>query len=134
MTKVNGFDLSSFDGLQTAQEDGIPVEIVHPGTGELVGVTVVVAGPDSTHAKKADRALINRRLKMQKTKSLTAEELQAESLRKLAACVLSWDGMVDGGKPLECVTENVLLAFERAPWLAEQVAEAAGNRAAFFTN
>jgi len=134
MAATNGFDLAAFDGFNAAQNDGVAIEIVHPGTGEPLGVTITVAGPDSDQAKKADRAMINRRLKAQKTKMLTAEELQAEALRKLAACVLSWEGMVSDGKPLECITENAVLAFERAPWLAEQVAEAAGNRAAFFTS
>ena len=132
--KVNGFDLSAFDGLLTQQEEGVAVEIIHPATGEPLGLTITVAGPDSTRAKTAERAMINRRLKAQKTKPMTADELQAEGLRKLAACAISWDGMVSDGKPLECNVENAMLAFERAPWIAEQVAEAAGNRAAFFTS
>lgn len=131
--KSNGFDLSQFDDVQAAQNEGITLQIVHPGTGEDLGVTFVVAGPDSDAARAADRRMTNRRLKGRKTSQLTAEELQEETLRKLAACVLSWDGMVDKGVPLDLTVKNAIMVFERAPWLVEQVAGAASDRAAFFT-
>lgn len=132
MSKNNGFDLSAFDGLQAAQEEGVPVDILHPATGESMGVTIVVAGPDSTHAKKAERLMINRRLRSRKTSVMDAGELQEEGLKKLAAMTLSWTGIVDSGKAVECTPENALKVFARAPFIAEQVAEAAGDRAAFF--
>ena len=132
---MNGtmFDLTSFDRLAKNQEEGVTVEIVHPGNGDDLGLTFVVAGPDSKLAKNAERRMIDRRLKGRKVKQLTADELQNEGLKKLAACVISWEGMSEGGKSLECNTENVLRVFGICPWIAEQVAETAGDRAAFFT-
>lgn len=137
MTKTDGtkaVDLTAFDGLQAAQDEGVPVEILHPATGEPLGMTITVAGPDSVHAKNFDRTVINRRLRGRKTKALDAGEVQEAALRKLAACTLSWTDVVDGGKALECNRENALLVYNRLPFIAEQVAEAAGDRAAFFTS
>ncbi len=135
MTKTskgsNAFDLTAFDGLQAAQDEGVPVEILHPGTFEPLGMTITVAGPDSIHAKNFDRTVINRRLKGRKTKALDAGEVQEAAVKKLAACTLSWTGVVDGGKVLECTRENALLVYNRLPFIAEQVAEAAGDRAVF---
>lgn len=133
---VNGslFDITSFSRLSESQEEGVNVEILHPGTGEELGVTIVVAGPDSKLAKGAERRMIDGRIKGRKIKKLTADELQVEGLKKLAACVISWDGMLENGKSLECNVENVLRVFELCPWIAEQVAETAGDRAAFFTS
>ncbi len=132
---MNGtaFDVSSFGRLAQSQESGVPVVLLHPGTGAEVGVTITVAGPDSKLAKNAERRMIDGRIKGRKVKQLTAEELQVEGLKKLAACVISWDGMLDQGKAIECNTENVLWVFGMCPWIAEQVAETAGDRAAFFT-
>lgn len=132
---MNGtmFDVSSFSRLAESQETGVPVALIHPGTGADLGVTIVVAGPDSKLAKGAERLMIDGRIRGRKVKQLTAEELQVEGLKKLAACVISWDGMLDQGKALECNTENVLRVFGMCPWIAEQVAETAGDRAAFFT-
>ncbi len=124
-------DLTAFDGLQAAQDEGVPVEILHPGTFEPLGMTITIAGPDSIHAKNFDRTVINRRLKGRKTKALDAGEVQEAAVKKLAACTLSWTGVVDGGKVLECNRENALLVYNRLPFIAEQVAEAAGERAVF---
>ena len=130
-TDTNAFDLTAFDGLQAAQDEGVQVEILHPGTFEPLGVTIIVAGPDSTHARDFDRTVINRRLKGRKTKPLDAGEVQDAASKKLAACTLSWTGVIDGGKVLECNRENALLVYNRLPFIAEQVAEAAGDRAVF---
>ena len=126
-TDTNAFDLTAFDGLQAAQDEGVEVEILHPGTFEPLGVTIVVAGPDSTHARDFDRTVINRRLKGRKTKPLDAGEVQDAALKKLAACTLSWTGVVDGGKVLECNRENALLVYNRLPFIADQVGEAASD-------
>ena len=134
MNKKASFDLAAFDDLKAAQEEGISVEILHPGTGEPLGPVIVVAGPDSSYARKADRLMTTRRLRGRKMKTITADELREEGLKKLATCVLSWAGISDGGKEMECNFENALLVFERHPFIAEQVAEVAAERAAFFTS
>ncbi len=133
---MNGtnFDITSFDRLAASQEAGVSVSLIHPGTGDDLGVTIVVAGPDSKLAKNAERRLMDRRIKGRKVKQLTAAELQEEGLKKLAIQVISWDGMIENGKVLECNAENVLRVFDLCPWIAEQVAETASDRAAFFTD
>ncbi len=132
---MNGsfFDVTSFERLAKNQEEGVPVALLHPGTGDPLGATIVVAGPDSKLAKSAERQMLDRRIKGRKVQQLTAEELQVEGIKKLAACVISWEGVLDSGKVIECNLENVLRVFGMCPWIAEQVAETAADRAAFFT-
>jgi hypothetical protein len=129
---TSSFDLSAFDSSTQRQDEGIDVEIRHPASGDKVGVTIRVAGPDSAAAKKADRLMVNRRLKSRRTGTLNAEELHEETLLKLAHCTLDWSGMVDKGKPLELTIDNAVLVYRRAPWIMEQVAEVAGDRSRFF--
>ncbi len=130
----NLFDITSFDRLAKTQDEGVLVKILHPGTGDELGVSIIVAGPDSKVAKNAERRMIDRRIKGRKVKALTAVELQEEGLKKLAACVLSWEGMLENGKPIECSVDNILHVFDLCPWIADQVAETASDRAAFFTS
>lgn len=132
--KVNGFDLSEYDGSVERQNEGVVVEILHPATDEPVGLSIRVVGPDSDIARKADRAMVSRRVKARRVQQLTAEELLEEARIKLAHCTIAWEGMADKGQPLELTFENAAEVYRRAPWIMEQVAAAAGDRARFFEN
>jgi hypothetical protein len=120
-------DLSTLDTVK-ASEDGVPLEVRHPTTGAILengsggAVTLVLAGSDSDRAKRAERATINRRLKMagRRTSTMTAEELDSDALEILAACTLSWSGFSLDGQELECNAQNAKRLYGQIPWLREQ--------------
>lgn len=124
-------DLSQFADLAQAQEDGIDVDILHPKTGEKLGITIRVAGPDSDRQKKARNAINNERLRMSRNKRLTAPELEADSLKITAASIISWDGVIENGEAVSLNTENAAAILTRYPFIREQLDSAVGDRAGF---
>ncbi|MDF2797514.1 MAG: hypothetical protein K0R85_258 [Devosia sp.] len=131
MTKETATDLSAFDGLAQAQEDGIDVPITHPSTGDELGIVIRVAGPDSSRQRKAVQKQIDARLRRRSTQPMTAEEITESSLRTLAHSVISWNSVVIDGADVPCTYENAIALFQRFPFIREQVDSAAGNRAGF---
>lgn len=124
-------DLSQFAGLAKAQDDGIDVNITHPGTGDELGIVVRVAGPDSARQKKARALVSNERLSKSRNKKPSVAELQADAIRITAASVISWNGIEENGKPVEYSAEAAEDIFRRFPFLYEQVADAVGDRSLF---
>ena len=128
-SKLN--DLAQFDTLAKSQEAGVLVDILHPETLDPLGITMVIAGPDSTRRKMATRKAIDKRLAKRKMR-MTAADLEFEGQRALAACVISWTGVMVEGKVLECTMENAVELFRRFPFIQEQVDAEANDRASFF--
>ena len=124
-------DLSQFADLAKAQDDGIDVAILHPKTGESLGITVKVAGPDSDRQKQARNAINNDRLRMSRNKRLTASELEADALRITAASIISWDGVVENGDAVPLNADNATAILTRYPFIREQLDSAVGDRAGF---
>ena len=125
--KIN--DLSAFDGLNEAQENGIDVEIKDP-SGNPIGVSIKIAGPDSSKQKKAVQALTNERLAAEDIAPVTAQDIETNTLKILAGSVISWTPIVLDGADLPCSEENALRLF-RFPFIREQVERKAGKRAGF---
>lgn len=136
------FDLSEFDALVEAQDEGVDVEITHPKTGKPVGIVVRVAGPDSKKANTAKRAGIDRALAMQrKGQKPSAEHIEGAGILYLADVTLGWrtkDG--DGWRDV-VVRHGEDVAFSRAaavelyttvPIIRDQVNAVAGSRDDFF--
>lgn len=126
--KIN--DLSAFDGLKEAQENGIDVEIKDP-TGQPIGVAIKIAGPDSERQRKAIQALTNERLNNGDAATATAEDIEQNTLKILASSVISWTPIVLDGSDLPCTEENAIWLFSRFPFIREQVEKMAGKRAGF---
>jgi len=63
--------------------------------------------------------------------SITADELDNDSLDLLAACTLGWSGFVVDGSELECNTENARRLYRQFPWLREQAQQYIDDRANF---
>jgi len=126
-------DLATFDSLTEAQEDGIDVHIEHPGTGEPIGITIRVAGPDSERQRKAYRRLADARLRAGR-KKVTPESLEDDALTLLARSLISWKfapGVTIGGDVPEFGVDEAKALFLRFPFIREQVDAAAGSRAGF---
>jgi hypothetical protein len=129
-TAEQSFDLSQFDGLQQAQDEGTEVIIIHPVTGAPTTMKFWVAGPDSKRRQNMQRQLADVRLRRRKFK-MSGEDLENESKAIIAACVIKWEGFVEKGQALECNVPNIIGVFQRYPFIFEQVDEIAGDRVSF---
>lgn len=124
-------DLSEFSNLAQVQEDGIDVPILHPKTGESLGITIKVAGPDSDRQRKARRAVQTERLNMSRNRRPTVPELEADGLNVTVASIISWDGVIENGQAVELTLANATAILTKYPFIREQLDSAVGDRAGF---
>lgn len=129
-------DLGSLD-TRAASEEGAVMAVVHPVTGQPLtqedgaAVTITLAGMDGDRFRKAQRAATDRRLKSPRRANVTAEDIERDGIETLAACTLAWTGLVLDGETLDCTVPNARKAYQRLPWLREQVDAFIGDRANF---
>ena len=127
-----GFDLKNLDVVSLANT-GTTVDIVHPVTGDPLGIKVTVAGMDSDLYRKAQRKILNKRLNDKKFKT-RAEELENESIDLLAHCTMSWEGVEEDGVVVPFTVDNAKKVYRTYPWMKEQVDVAIGDRGNFLGN
>lgn len=128
-------DLSTIDTVKGANE-GFDVTIYHPGTHEDLDIVIRVLGKDSDEFNKITRAQNKKRMaKMSKggfrAGSIPPEEFERDGIELLAACTLSWSGVVIDGEEVKCSKESAAELYERFPWIKEQIDTAIGDRANF---
>lgn len=116
-------DLSVFE----LAPEGAVLAIKHPITREPleidgVPVTVTMVGPDSAEWRAVQRSIVDRRLKDRKA-SVSAEEIEAEAIRALAACIKAWTGMRLNGVDLECNEANKTMVLVKLPHFRRQIDE-----------
>lgn len=124
------FDLSSFKDLISAQESGTEVQITHPGTGEPIGISMMVAGPDSKRQKAATAFIVAERAEL-RLRKITAARMEEETNRIAAASIISWNGVIESGKSLEYSPSVALGLLTRYPFMREQITTYSGDRANF---
>jgi hypothetical protein len=124
-------DLADLEYINTSQEQGYPVHIMHPKTGKPLNMTVVVAGPDSKRARRASQKGTDAAIRQQRVKRPSSADIQESYLRQLAETCISWEGFVNNGQTLEFSVDNAVLVFRKFPFIREQVDAAAGDRANF---
>jgi len=118
-----------------------PVRLVllHPSTRQPITdddgneSALLVVGMDSDRYLEVERKLNNRKLRQLQTQNklrLTAEEVEAENLEKLAAAIVGIENIVFNGKPLEYGEKAVAQLLSMA-WLREQVEAFISDRAHF---
>lgn len=128
-------DLSTIDTVKGANE-GFDVKIYHPGTGKDLDIVIRVLGKDSDEFRKVSRAQ-QKRLTEKATKggfrSIQSfpEDNERNGLELLAACTVSWSGVVINGEEVKCSKESAVMVYERWPFIKEQVDVAIGDRANF---
>lgn len=116
--------------------EGLPVEILHPATGEPLGVSVKVRSAEEKIVKDVARAYIDKQQKLKlRGKDLTVDDYQMWRIKTLQAVIINWtwakDTSWNGKKPdpdLDILTELV----ENATWFAEQIEDVAKDSTAFF--
>jgi hypothetical protein len=129
-------DFSQFE--MTDSHLGV-MRVRHPVTGEELAtkdgdaVTLTMIGMDSPRYREAQRKLIDVRLKNRSraTALPSAGETEKAIVEGLAIAVVSWQNFGLGAEQTPCTTENVITAFDRLPWLRNQVDAFLGERANF---
>jgi hypothetical protein len=132
-TAVELPDLTIFDGMQKAQEDGLDVEIRGPDNKKL-GFSIRIAGPDSIRQRRAIEKMAAERMASDDPTPLSPQELFDRQTRGLASSTISWTPFKMDGGVYELTEENAYKLYTRFPFIRDQVAERAGRRSAFFVS
>lgn len=137
MTESTESAVKSFDAgsLEVADDASAEFEVYDPRAKGGTGIFITVLSKDSEKAKTITRSQLNRRFKVMGRSragvSLTAEELESESMDLLVACTLSWRGMKWNGEDLACSAQNARDIYTRSPIIRDQVDEAINDRSLF---
>jgi hypothetical protein len=133
-------DLQRLDSQQAA-DSGAIMTILNPVTLEPIvdddgqEMWIRVAGEDSELYQAATRLVSNRRLQVAFERGrglrVTAEELEQETLTRLAKCTLAWHLQMNG-ELLTCTEAEAKKLYKRLPWLREQVDKFIVDRSHFF--
>ena len=130
------------DGINTALEKGIDVELKYPGTNKPIGITIRTASYDSERARVWQRQRSNERMKNPAAK-MTAEETETENRAFAVAMLLGWtwgqtpndDGEMEDvtidGRKWDFSTATADQFFRRFPHLGAQVSIAANDVSRF---
>lgn len=112
------------------------VEILHPGTGEEIGVKVTVISISDEKMTAIKRKIQNKRIELDRRgKAFRADDLEENELELLLAGVIGWcwegEATFKGEKP-EFNERNLKLVLKELPWFKQQLQEAIGDEKAFF--
>ena len=113
------------------------IEILHPGTGEEIGVTVEILSVGDPTLKNIKRRITDERIKLEsKGKSYKSEDIEDNMDKITIGAIVGWDWHGDitlkGEKNPEATPKNIKHIFEEAPWFRAQVIEAINDESAFF--
>lgn len=113
------------------------LEIVHPGSGEKLGIKVPLKSLDDPALKHTKFKIQNdEKTLTRRGKSLTAEQVDENTslLAYTAMSGWSWDAdaTFNGEKP-QFNKANVFKVFEELPWFRDQITEKVGDTKSFFT-
>lgn len=115
-----------------AAENGVPVDLLHPGTGEPIGVVVSVRGYESEAVDAAIKSF--HKMALESRRKLTQfEVISGRRKAQAKASIISVEGSGDN----EDVTVSDVHALIDKPgfvWVIEQIEAVAGDRASFFTS
>ncbi|MFC0198876.1 hypothetical protein [Paracoccus rhizosphaerae] len=113
------------------QDRGRDFELAHPVTGQLTGIILRIAGPDSaTQARARLQLTDDLAAAADETGSISAAAREKARLNCLARCVMAWEIQEDG-QPVPFNHANVLRLLGGALWVQQQVDAFASDRAAF---
>ena len=123
---------------KAASQAGAVLILRHPATDDATDISLTLAGADSQRYRSTSHIVQNRSLKSGKFKT-TAEKLESNALEILAACVISWENVVDSelfpskdkNAVPECNEKNALAFFKKHIWAKEQADTFIADRANF---
>jgi len=118
------------------------LEIVHPASGEPLGVRVSLISLDDERTKRTKRTIADQRLKLEaRGKNFKAVDIEDNQRTLLFACMTGWEWYEpkDGsnaptfeGEVPDFNRKNVMAVFEKLSWFADQIDEALGETKSFF--
>jgi len=125
--------------LKVAAEEGITVNLMHPTTGEPLkdekgkSIAIIVLGKDSEKWQSVAKLNNTKNSSRYKNKPVPQSALETTLYDILAECTVSWSDSIEfDAVKLKCTKENALMMYQERNWIAEQVLEAAGDRANLF--
>lgn len=129
------------------------IEILHPGTGDRLGVRVNIVHIDDDRLAKQKRVITDRRLYLEaRGKTFKAEEIEENKNILLFTAMTGWTWYNPTGKPgdkgydenatpsfdgaeqPEFDRQTVFAVLKKLPWFSDQVNEAVGETKAFFSH
>lgn len=113
------------------QDKGRELEIVDPFTGAPTGMVFIVVGPDSDTAHRARIRLSDELAEMADVDGRVSAEHREKARRNcLAAHVIRWSGVIEGGKEVPFGTRSLLILL-KVSWIEQQVDAFASDRRNF---
>lgn len=112
------------------------IDIVHPSTGEKIGVSVTVLSINDEKMAASKRRIQNKKLELDRRgKTFKADDLEENEMELLTTAITgwNWEGDVDfhGEKPA-FNEKNVKAVLKELTWFKQQIMEAVGDEKAFF--
>ncbi|MCY0150879.1 hypothetical protein OEG84_25065 [Hoeflea sp. G2-23] len=130
------FDIAEISALSgSAIEDGLPMPLKHPITGEDTGAVFMVRSYESAAYKAVERRLRTAGMKSLRKGTVSAGELDKNTIELVASLIAGWSGMKDGTGDLAFSKEAAisLLSIPIAGSnIIKQIDEFADDGAAFF--
>jgi hypothetical protein len=111
------------------------VEILHPATGEEIGVSYTLMSVNDERVKKARRAYLDTMNKINSRKNPRSEDMEDAKKNFIFACSLGWnwhDGAVFQGEVPTFNRLNVFKVFEKLEWFVAQLDNELGDDTSFF--
>lgn len=109
-------------------------EVLHPKTGEPIGLVFTLRPGSAPEVKKFEREWTNQQLRRGR-KQLNAEQIEARNMGRIVASVEGWAWNGDaswGGEKLEFKPENLRRVLKEGSFIFTQLDEELGNDEAFF--
>lgn len=112
------------------------IDILHPSTGEKIGISVTVLSINDEKMAAAKRRIQNKKLELDRRgKTFKADDLEENEMELLTTAITgwNWEGDVDfhGEKPA-FNEKNVKAVLKELTWFKQQIMEAVGDEKAFF--
>jgi len=122
-------------------KDAVKKELVMPD-GSKTGVFLHLIGTDHDDFKKVDREVTIKQLRKIADKkgninfnvnNIDWDEKDEDKIKKLAACVVDWEGVTEDGKSLKCTPAKVVefLSSDGLEWACDLIEEFVDERANF---
>ena len=128
MSKVI-FDIAELD-VGSCAEKGANLNLRHPVSHELLGVSIRLRGTDAPSYRQVVRRQIDQQITDVKA-DLTATELEVRHLERLAAATMSWENVTYHGEALACTPGNAEKVYREQIWIREQVTQFVEDRGHF---
>jgi hypothetical protein len=120
------FTLADLDAVS------VPMEIKHPKTGESIGVTIELLGPDSATFRNLSRQQAVRRLAKGEKAPVDLVELTDNNDQLLASCIVGWTDEAFFLGPYTKAAALELIKNPARAWLRRQIDDFTEDRKNFF--